>query len=91
MPYEEIWADSGGAAFGGRLRRVGRLQRTCTSTAAVRARRSAAGATDAIAGRQSIQSQYPAATELHASKTFNTKRTIFNAKHRCKRSPHAWA
>ena len=52
----------------------------CTGAAAVRASPST-DAADAIAGRQSIQSQYRASTELYSPKTFNTKHDAFNKHH----------
>ena len=38
----------------------------------------------AATGRQSIQSQYRASTELHTPNTFNTKHNTFNTNHRSK-------
>jgi hypothetical protein len=52
--------------------------RTCTSAAGEYPSRSA------TTGRQSIQSQYRASTELRTPNTFNTKHITFNTKHRSK-------
>jgi hypothetical protein len=65
----------------GRVRRL-RPDRTCPSTATVRAFRSRANAADANADPQSIQSQYRAAADLHTKhNTFDTKRNTIDTKH----------
>jgi hypothetical protein len=67
-----------------------RLDRTCTGTAVFRSLdvvltvhtvRSAANHADAIADRQSIQSQHGAATGLPTAVTLDTKHDTFNTKH----------
>jgi hypothetical protein len=81
--YEEICADCMGAAFNGRMRSHvwhWRPDWTCSSTAAVRTCGSAAGDANAIADRQSIQSQHCAAAELSIAVTLNAKHHIFGPK-----------
>ena len=79
--YEEICADSTGTAFAERMRSYVwclRLDRTCASTAGLRASSYAAAA----ARFKSVQSQYGASTALPADHAYNTKHNTFNTKHR---------
>jgi hypothetical protein len=75
--------NSTGAAFAERMRRYVwclRLDRTCASTAGLRAPSYAA----ATARSQSNQSRYCASSALHADHAFNANHNAFNAKHRSK-------